>query len=309
MSNYIKEIEFNSSNACLANCIFCSRPHGVGNRPFMMLDTFGIFIEQLKDIKCDIIQTSGNGETFLNPYYLEYMLTLKKQFPHIPRWIYNNFSLLDKNKADIIVRENLFDKIHVRIDSLQKWVFERNSNLNFELVVENLKYFMGINTKIPLTVLYNDINVYYNKCKKILNKRPIRDYYTDEELKRVLDEYEEVKDYFSKLSKAPIAFCKINPCLWGERLHAPKNSIAKCPKIEVIKNVIWLLPNGDVTGCCYDDTQDKFILGNIHNEHLLTIFNSDKRKEFIKNIENRVYKEYPCTNPLCCGFSDGMEKK
>lgn len=309
MNNHIHEIELNVSNACLANCIFCSRPHGVGNIPFMEPETFNILVEHLKDVKFDIIQTSGNGETFLNPYYLDYIWALKYDFPDVPRWIYNNFSLITKERAEIIVKARLFSKIHVRIDSLQKWILERNSNLNFDIVMNNLKYFMSINTTTPLVILYNDINVYYDRCKKVLDKRPVRDYYTDEELAKVPDEFGDIEKFFRPLAKSEISFCKINPCLWGERRQAPRNGTTPCPKINVIEKVIWILPNGDCTACCYDDEQNAFIVGNIRDRHLLEIFYGEKRRQIIENIKNRVYKDYPCTNPLCCSFGDGIEAK
>jgi len=85
--------------------------------------------------------------------------------------------------------------------------------------------------------------------------------------------------------------------------------MASCPKIQVIEKVIWILPNGNCTACCYDDRQDAFVVGNIHNEHLLDIFYGDKRKDIIEKIKHRFYKDYPCTNPLCCGFAEGVEIK
>ena len=309
MPNKIFELELNFSNVCTANCIFCSRPHGVGNIPLMEPDTFNVLLEQLGDVSFEMIQTSGNGEAFLNPHYLEYVAALRREFPNIPMWTYNNFSLMTQERAKAIVHEQLFDKVHVRVDSLEKWVFERNSNLNFENVMENIRYFLEINTSIPVVVLYNDINLYYDRVRTVINKRPTRDYYRDDELAQVKDEFAAIKEYFKPLANAPISFCKINPCLWGERLRAPRDEEAPCPKINVINQVIWVLPNGDCTACCYDDRQDAFIVGNIKETHILDIFYGEKRKNIIENIKNRVYKDYPCTNPRCCSFGDGIEAK
>lgn len=308
MVKHPSEIELNCSNVCCAECIICSRPHGAGNKPFMEKDVFEMLVTQLQDINFKIIQTSGNGEAFLNPHYLDYIETLKTKFPHIPRWTYNNFSLLNRERADRIVEQDLFSKIHVRIDSLHKWIFEKNSNLNQNIVFNNLKYFLSINKKIPVVILYNNINDYYNKCKKVLDKRPIRDFFTDEELKQIPREEAEIKEYFSWYSPlgtlAPTV-CTIGHSLWGERLKASQNIKASCPKWNVIQNVIWVSPDGSVIVCCYDDYQSKFICGNIMEEHLLDIFNGEKRKEILEGIKNRKYIDYPCVNPVCCGFGDG----
>ena len=307
----IGEVELNFSNLCGAQCVFCSRNHGVGNSPLMEPETFAVLLRQLKDVEIGgPIQTSGNGEVWLNQYYLEYIRELKRELPLTKRWIYNNFSLMTGGRATAIVRENLFDRIHVRIDSLHKWIFERNSNLNFEAVMKNLEYFMSINESIPLVILYNDIKIYYSRCKAVIGKRPARDYYTDEELSLVTDEKQAIEDHFRPLAKAPFSVCKINPCLWAERHQAPKDVTTPCPKLNVIKNVIWVLPNGDCTCCCYDDRQDTFIAGNIHETHILDIFYGERRAEWIRKIENFETRDYACCrNARCCGFGDGMEAK
>jgi hypothetical protein len=116
----------------------CSEPHGCDNEKIMQPETFEILINQLKDVKFDIVQTSGDGETFLNPHYLDYVRRLKEEFPNVPRWIYNNCSMLTKERADIIIGENLFSRFNTRIDSMEKWIFEKSSALNQETVFKNL---------------------------------------------------------------------------------------------------------------------------------------------------------------------------
>jgi len=303
--NNIHELEINFSNLCGANCLFCSRHHGNGNDPIMEPETFNELVNQLKDVKFNIVQTSGNGETFTNPNYLDYVRTLKQEFPDTPRWIYNNFLMMNKTRADIICDEQLFERVHTRVDSLIPWVFKKASNLNFDLVMRNIDYFLSVNQNTPLTILYNDVNVYYKHCQNVIGKRPSRDFFTDEELAQVPEEFEAIKQRF----KGNVNFCKINPCLWGERDQAPPDPDAPCPKINVIEQVTWVLPNGDITVCCYDDSQDKFIAGNIHEEHILDIFYGERRKEWIRKIKNREIKDAPCQDPKCCSFGGGIEAK
>jgi hypothetical protein len=269
-------------------------------------DVFETLINQLKNIKVGIFQTSGNGEAFINPDYLNYVARLKKEFPDTPRWTYNNFSMWTPDKSDRVINENLFSKIHVRIDSLEKWIFERNSNLNQDSVFSNLKYFLANNSQIPITLMHNNVASYYKKCKKVLNNRPTRDYFTDEELLKVRAEENEIVTYFKKFAKNPglIGSMTIGHSLWGERTEENRAE-GKCPKVSVLKSNIWVCPDGSCSCCCYDDRQDAFIAGNIMEENLLDIFNGDKRKEFLKNIENGVYTEYPCICPKACSFGGG----
>jgi hypothetical protein len=311
-SNVIEEIELNVSNVCTAECVICSRPHGCGNSPFMEEPVFEEMIKQLHDVKFKLVQTSGNGEAFLNPHYLDYVETLKTEFPHAPRWTYNNFSLLDKERANRIILDKLFDKVHVRIDSLHKWIFERNSNLNQDRVFENLEYFLSVNTRIPVVILYNDIKKYYKKCISWLGKRPSRDFFTDEELQQVPDEADQIKKHFQQFTNVPLTVCTIGHSLWGERMRAPKDTTTPCPKFNVISKVTWVCPNADVSVCCYDDNQRDFVAGNIMEDHILDIFYGEKRKETLRKIKNREITDYPCTNPKCCsmgGETFGIEEK
>ncbi|MBT6051230.1 MAG: radical SAM protein [Candidatus Scalindua sp.] len=296
MNKTIYEIELNTSNICGAECIICSRPHGCGNSFFMKWDVFNTLLEQLKDVDFTMIQTSGNGETFLNPNYLDYIKKLKDTFPDKVRWTYNNFSMLDKEKADRIVEEDLFDRIHVRLESLDRTVFEKNSNLNMDNVFDNLKYFLSINKKIPVVILYNDIRKYYAKCQRVLGMRPARDIYTDEELSKLKCEEGEIINYFQKDNSSPLSITSISHCLWGERLKAPKDTETACPKLDIIKTVTWICPNGDVQVCCYvEDTEVftdegwKFFKDLTGKETILTR-KANKETEWSKITDTQRYE-------------------
>jgi hypothetical protein len=276
----------------------------------MKPDTFAVLLEQLKDIDFDIAQTSGNGEVFLNPHYQGYIEQLKAAFPDKPLWLYNNFSLLDKERADWMLHGGYFERVHVTIDSLQPGIYERAKNLNINTMIENVLYFLSRNQDTPLTILYNDVRRYYAHCQAVTGNRPTRDFFTDELLATVEDEFEAIRDFFTRHAKGPVQFCRVNPCLWGERENTPPNLEAPCPKINVIEQVCWVLPNGNITVCCYDDNQDAFTVGNIHNAHIWDIWNGEHRQEIIAGIKERRYNgNYPCTNPACCSFGTGIEVK
>lgn len=308
MNNKIYEIELNFSNVCGAECIMCSRPHGVGNKFFMEPDVFSALKKQLSAVEFKMIQTSGNGEVFLNPHYLDYIEELRRAFPEAVIWTYNNFSMLTEERADRIVQQDLFDRVHVRVESLEQWVFEKNSNLNMRNVFKNLKYFLSINKKIPVVILYNDIRKYYAKCKMVLGKRPMRDFYENTQLLKMKDEEQDILKYFQvHANGTPLSISNISHCLWGERKQAPQDTTTPCPKLDIIKGVTWICPNGDVQVCCYADHQDEMTCGNIMEEHILDIFNGERRRLMIEKIQRREIIDYPCTNPKCCGFHEGQE--
>lgn len=317
-SNYIHELEINFSNECGANCIMCSMPHGCDNVKIMSSHTFNFLYEQLKDIKYDIMQTSGDGETFRNHHYLDFVNVIKELYIDRPLWIYNNFSEFTPDKIDRVLKNKLFARIHTRIDSLIPWIFNKSSGLEFETVIKNIRYFLEINNETPYIILYNNIVDYYKRCKMVIDSRPVRDRFTDQELAEVPNEQKKISDYFKSIAKKPelITVCRINHSLWGERYRddISHNPYYPCPKINVIKNVCWVYPNGNVGLCPYEDKQSpEFSLGNIKDTHLLDIFYGDKRKKLIEKIDNleneNPFSKYPCISPRLCGFGDGAEVK
>jgi MoaA/NifB/PqqE/SkfB family radical SAM enzyme len=267
-------------------------------------DVFNELVCQMKDVDFTMVQTSGNGEAFLNPNYLDYIRVLRKEFPEKEMWTYNNFSQWTPTRSDTIIKERLFTKVHVRIDSLIPWIFERCGNLNHATVFNNLIYFLEKNTDIPVVILYSNINDYYNRVKHVFgnDKRPSKDYFTDDELFIVPDEEKDLKEYFQKYANVEIDICRMGHSLWGERTNKPLNTTIPCPKFDNIQYITWICPNGDVAVCMYDDTQSTHIAGNIMEEHILDIFYGAKRAEILDNIKHRRITSYPCSNPVACGF-------
>jgi len=302
MDNYIPEIELNFSNVCWANCFMCAKPHGAGNIPFMERPTFAALLKQLRDVRVGQYQTSGNGECLLNPDYAYYLHCLKQLHPSTPRWCYNNFSMMKPSLSYPIIQEQLLNKIHVRVESLDKDIFQTSSRLNQQLVFDNIKAFMGNNQSgnVHLTILYNNPGDYYNKCQKTLGKVP--QYWPFGDRTKFPDEMEDIRNYFQAYSNQPIDIFRIGHCLWAERESAQPDGQAACPKIEIMKGIVWISPNGDVQACPYDDNQSEFTVGNILEEHILNIWHGPRREELLDKISQREIKGYPCNNPKCCGF-------
>jgi hypothetical protein len=280
----------------------------------MPISVFNTLKEQLKDVNYNILQSSGDGETFRNPFYLDYIEQLKGIHPDKPIWIYNNFSEFNKKRVDRVLKHKYFERIHTRVDSLIPWIFKKSSDLDMSQVFDNIKYFLSKNEDTPFVILYNNIADYYRRCQSVLHVKPIRDRFNNEELAEVPEEKDAILRYFQKFAKRPelIIMCKINHGLWGERYRTDVNHNPnyRCPKINVIEKVCWIYPNGNIGMCCYEDKQkEEFSLGNIKNEHILDIFYGKKRQEAIRKIKANEFPDYPCNNPRLCGFGDGQEPK
>lgn len=302
MNNVINEIEFNFCNACSANCFVCSKYHGDKNSTFMHPDVFNVAVSQLNDIQFKRIHTSGNGDAFINPNFIPYLRTLRNEFPDKTIDFYSNFYLFTSDMSDIFINENLVDEVHIRWDSLHKWIFEKSTKLNYDTTIKNLEYFLFENTKIKIFINYGDIRTYYKRVQESLGEDVLPAYspFTSDELSVMRNEYDEIRDYFNSMSNTSITYTNLNYVLWAERLTAPLKKTIRCPKYNVINNTIWICPDGRISICPYDDRQDNFIYGDIHNDTLLSIWNSQSRKDLLFKIDKQMIEGYPCTNPILC---------
>jgi len=304
LDKYIKNLEINISNACTGRCFICSKHHGSGiNEVFMQTDTFKTLLRQIEDIKIDRIDTSGCGDCFLNRNYIQFLHMLNDVKPDSQIMCYSNFSLLDKDIADEIIQNKLLHRIHVRIDSFNKYIFERSSNINQERVFNNLKYFLE-NTTIPVRILYANLQKYYNQCVDVLGHEPVYLPFTKTEINSIQDEHKQVTEYFKKYDKNnKLEVIKLGFSLWGERQNTKPRPDLKCQRAEWLKNIIWVSPDGSCNVCGYSDTQDIFQCGNIKDTNLWDIYTGEKRMKIIEDIETgKTAGKYPCTNSDACVF-------
>jgi hypothetical protein len=299
---HIPEVELAFSNACTMQCYICSPVHGGKNDPFMSQLVFDTAIERLKEVQFNMLQTGGDGESLLNPIYIDSLRTIRNIFPHVNVVLYNNFSMMTKDIVDILVEEQLIDNLYTRIDSLQPALFRQCTSFDFDTVVANIDYFLSKNnqSKNPITfqVNYSNIEGYFNKCRNVLGVDPI--YWSPLLYDAPEDEFIQVQKRFKGAQK----FSRITQSLWAER-HNPALKAEpdlQCGRTYCFDTVLYIWTDGDVGLCGYDDGQDALIYGNILKESIPELWNCDAKQKRIDMVKNREIKGYPCINPKCCLF-------
>ncbi len=302
MTLHIPEIELNTSNVCGARCYLCSNARGRGNVPLMTPEVFRRVVGELCTITFDTIQTSGNGDCFLNPHFMNYLRTLRKEFPNATICNYSSFAMYTPEIADAIIGEGLIDKQFTRIDSLDESVAARASGLNPGVVRGNLEYFIGRNHSIELSIGYSSIPQYYRRCQSLLGHAPFHGPFASMEVGNMPDEFGVIQSHFLSLESAcPPLVTSINQSLWAEREHpdTAHDPDGECPKLGLLDKIIWICPDGTVDLCGYDDTQRAFEIGNIMSDSIIDIWTGPKRRELLEKIRTRRWRGYPC-NPRCC---------
>ena len=298
MNQFPFEVEANFGNRCGLKCGICSPFHGCGNIPLMPPDVFERIVSQLRDVDFEVLQTSGNGDAFMNPDFIHYLRVLRKTFPTVFINFYSNFVLFGQCETNIITGEKLLDHVHIRIDSLSPIIANRvTGSRTLDIILRNVNYFMSRNRGIKFEVMYNHVPSYYKRCWEVMGKKPLYLPFTDSEVAAIPDEYRKIKNYFGNEN---VCYSRMGHSLWAERTQALPDPVTSCPKLAQFESIIWINPSGNIDICGYDDLQSVFIAGDTAEEHILKIWNGERRRGIIKKIRNREYKKYPCVNPRCC---------
>jgi radical SAM protein with 4Fe4S-binding SPASM domain len=311
MSNkpYIKIIELHFSNRCTGTCVICSRAHGYESFPYCTPDVFRSIVDNLKHVDFSVIQLGGDGDSFLNPNFLDYVKILRTTFPDKTLTLFTNAYMLNESNSNRIIQENLLNNIETRIDTLNEILFRQSTGLDLSVVLNNLTYFMRHNHSIKNHIIYFPLFLYRECVREMLGKEPTYFDNIDESLLK--NEYLDVYRFFKPLAKPNTFNFRISEiCLWGERTDV-KPRVHLCSQLNgAFKNQVYIYPNGNIGLCPYDDGQNTFILGNITRDKLNEIWTSATRLETIDNIVNYQYVgTYPCIDPVACDSFDFYRKK
>lgn len=294
----IPEIELAFCNACTAECYICSKKYGGHNDPLMSWKVFKAAVDHMKEIDFDIIQTGGDGDSFLNNIYIDALRELRKNFPKKKIVLYSNFALFNSDYADVIIEEHLLDEVSARIDSLDPRIFLECTGLSQDTVFKNIDYFMGKKKGITFNINYAQIKRYKDACQNVLGVTPMHwrdalDYARE-------NEYWDVKKRFEGADSVN----RIALSLWAERMNPAIKALPTepCMRQYCFDSTIYIWTDGDVGICGYDDGQDTFIYGNIMMDSIKELWNGPNRQKCIARVKSREVKGYPCVNPKACLF-------
>lgn len=303
---HIPEIELNFSNMCTANCLICSNCHGNRkSRPEMRMmrqSTFDKVIDELRTISFDQIQTSGNGDCFLNPNFMSNIRRLK-EFGK-PMWNFSNFTAYNPKYIDKIIGEKLFEKQHTRIDSMNLMTFSNLSKMDAARAWKHIEYFVQKNDCIKFSIGMVDYKKYWNKCIELFGVKPFKlSAFPEDFIMELPFNFDNIRDYFRSIAKSPnlLEFTKIKPSFWAERENPNipnEPPLGNCPKMGIFNRICWICPNGDLNLCGYDDTQEKLVYGNVF-DGIEKCWNGKNRVDLISKILNG-FDEYPCNNWKAC---------
>jgi|GEM_PF-799990 len=309
----ITSINLSLSSLCSAKCIFCPyKERGSKVRTkIMRFETVKNIVKQIKSDKkffnqLSKIEVGEAGDCFLNKDTIKILRYLKKHLPHIHINMFTNFNGLTNEKSKIILKEKLIDSIWMNIDSLNKQQYYETKQLDINVVLKNLLFFLDnrtkYNSKIKLSVLILPIRYYTELVRVNLDTKPIN---SKEHVELIKENYKEMKDKLTEILEETDDIMLSSVIFWAEREQFKDKEInystQTCPVLKRIIKEVWVSPSGDTYLCCLDNRFD-LKTGNLNKESIKDIWFGKKRQDLINKLRNKQFKEigYPCNTVNCC---------
>lgn len=271
-----KKIYIEITNNCNLKCSFCSEVKR--KRRFMTTEEFENILKKIKDYT-DYIYLHIKGEPLLHPNIIEFLCLADK---------YNL-------KVNLTTNGTLFSKVAKELSeckSLHKINFSLHSENNIDNYCEEIfKNVELLKDKIIIYRLWTlKNNQLDSKSQEIVNK--IRKYYNLPQ-----ETVDKIYTANNIKIKSTIYVDKDNEFSWPEVTTHKSNGYCYA-----LKTQIGILVDGTVVPCCLD-SNGVVNLGNIFNESLEEIINSEKYISLKKSFQDRKPCEKLCQS---CTFKEKL---
>lgn len=312
----LRNLNFALSNRCNAKCVWCPVSRGTKLNFDMDKDLVFKIIDEVSDpefpYEIKNIHMSENGEALYHKDFVEILRYIKKKLPNTEVDMLSNFGLMSNKIAKILIDEKLFYSIQVNVDGHDEDSYRAVKGIPFKSVIKNLKHFLQLRYDHYPEMIFT-INVmpafeYAATVFSTFGKNPDQvkpgqavPYSTYELVCESLKYHlgQELYDSLSLLRHSKAG-------LWAERSKFKSGefkvqSDVSCPLIKRIQEEMFIAPNGDYYACCLDDNND-MVLGNLKENTVLEIWQSQERINFVNNLKMKNFDKlgYPCNTIGAC---------
>jgi len=270
----MKDIEIVSielTNACNTKCRFCPREKMTRSIGYMSMDLFKKIIDECAKEKIQEINLTGYGESFLDPHLIERIKYVKSKFNPILT-VTTNCSLLSPKINKQLIKSGL-DEIKASIYSLDQMEYKEDQKFELNSILVNLKNLQEQkkknNTRLPYIIICFTKGLHDEKIPKY--KKEVLKYVDEIEPDMTLHNFLYGRNY-NKVNKT--------------------NKRIACERPTKTVVIRW---NGDIVACCFD-FDSVMVLGNVKDNTIREVINSEKYQDFCNKLKRRKYNELPYCN-------------
>jgi radical SAM protein with 4Fe4S-binding SPASM domain len=243
-----------------------------------------------------------NGEATLHPDFLDILREINKG--GYPVGMFTNFSKLTPDMSKAIIEENLLLGIDTNIDGLYPKSYKLMKGLDYTRVEGNVLAFLYFREKhgsgIPRLTIHIITEERYIKAVDewfgtYPHKMPRLESMIENEAELIREKWLQRISHEDKVSSYQ--------CLmWAERDYTDrKEGDFSCPNINRLETCAFIAPNGDWYLCCFDE-KNQLVIGNLYEQSLEEIYESDRRKNIIQLLKEKRFNEIglPCSRVDAC---------
>ncbi len=268
-----KKIYIEIINYCNLNCKFCEKTKKP--KKIIQIEEFKKIISEIKPYT-DYIYLHVQGEPLLHPNLKSFLEIAYEN--NIKVNLTTNTTLLDKN-IDVLLNSKALRQINLSLQALQSLP---NKEEYYDKIIELINKNKDIYLSLRFWGNFNNQDV----LKQIK--------YFEDKLNKSINLNETNK-------LMPRVFFSLEEEFRWPNLNNPFNTDkGRCQAI----NQLGILADGTVVPCCLD--KDGIIdLGNINNQSLASILNSERYQRFINNFKKGIICEELCKH---CTFHNRFNK-
>jgi len=278
-------VQIEPTTTCNLGCVWCVHSKvSTDNFKKMTFERFKHIIDQYPFIS--VLKFSGIGEFFTNSDFtkmIEYLKTKKVMYSCFT----SNFTVMSEKNIETLANSNI-NTVFVSIDGSTKETFANiRKGANLDLIIDNMKKFQAAKrkkTKIIVRAVMSNQNKHeligiVDLCQDLgIKQLHFQRLYGNEELQLTTQEYEDYKIILTK---------------YATKLRLKFSSFGKKPVYKCLRalGVTMITVEGNVLPCSiitqrddYFEFQKKNNLGNIYENSIEEIWNSEKYKNFRQEV-------------------------
>jgi MoaA/NifB/PqqE/SkfB family radical SAM enzyme len=264
---YPKTLTIELTTRCNGKCIYCVRSSYIPKIIDFDIGTYKHIIDSLPDVKT--VFPVSFGESLLYPEIVQAIAYAREKNKCVI--LVTNGSLLDNTMSNELLIAGL-SQLRISVDASDRKTYNTlRPGLDFDILVENIKRFTRIQKKLGTS------------CRIVA-----RITLTKENEKRI----ETIKSFWRNLGCSVTVKREIDIPIETDNRYSSKNKTA----CKWALRTLTIKANGNVALCC-KDWFGWYISGNVYQDEILDVFNSERFREIRCNMANG--ENYPSICDIC----------